>query len=116
MPDAIEVDLEASRPDPSGGGSRWGWLFIGIGLGFLGVCSVIYAYSSEASRVLVAFALAYVASALGAAIANTTPVAAIKTRSHRMVISCVKTWKMGLLKRKRVIAPTRYQRGVPATA
>ncbi|WP_440767315.1 Na(+)/H(+) antiporter subunit D [Natronorubrum sp. DTA7] len=44
--------------------------FIGMGLGFLGVCSVIYAYSSEASRVLVAFALVYVASALGAAFAG----------------------------------------------
>ncbi|MFC4541907.1 Na(+)/H(+) antiporter subunit D [Halosolutus amylolyticus] len=43
---------------------------IGLGLGFLGVCSVVYAYSSEASETLVAFALAYVASSLGAAFAG----------------------------------------------
>ncbi|WP_306059075.1 Na(+)/H(+) antiporter subunit D [Natronococcus wangiae] len=43
---------------------------IGIGLGFLGICSVIYASSSEASETLVAFALAYVASSLGAAFAG----------------------------------------------
>nr|WP_238717561.1 Na(+)/H(+) antiporter subunit D [Natronorubrum halophilum] len=43
---------------------------IGIGLGFLGVCTVIYAYSSGASRELVAIALAYVASSLGAAFAG----------------------------------------------
>ena len=43
---------------------------IGVGLGFLGVCSVIYAYSSEASRELVAVALTYVASSLGAAFAG----------------------------------------------
>ncbi|ELY54985.1 Na(+)/H(+) antiporter subunit D [Natronococcus jeotgali] len=43
---------------------------IGIGLGFLGICSVLYAYSSEASETLVAFALAYVASSIGAAFAG----------------------------------------------
>nr|WP_187291526.1 Na(+)/H(+) antiporter subunit D [Haloterrigena turkmenica] len=43
---------------------------IGIGLGFLGICSVIYAYSSGASRELVAIALTYVASSLGAAFAG----------------------------------------------
>lgn len=43
---------------------------IGIGLGFLGVCSVIYAYSSEASKTLVAFALVYVSSSIGAAFAG----------------------------------------------
>ncbi|MDF9746036.1 Na(+)/H(+) antiporter subunit D [Natrinema salsiterrestre] len=43
---------------------------VGLGLGFLGVCSVIYAYSSEASKTLVAFALVYVASSIGAAFAG----------------------------------------------
>ncbi|SIS02056.1 Na(+)/H(+) antiporter subunit D [Natronorubrum thiooxidans] len=43
---------------------------VGLGLGFLGVCSVIYAYSSEASQTLVAFALVYVASSIGAAFAG----------------------------------------------
>ncbi|ELY66956.1 Na(+)/H(+) antiporter subunit D [Natrinema versiforme] len=43
---------------------------VGIGLGFLGVCSVIYAYSSEASKTLVAFALVYVSSSIGAAFAG----------------------------------------------
>ncbi|OLZ40471.1 cation:proton antiporter [Natrinema saccharevitans] len=43
---------------------------VGLGLGFLGVCSVIYAYSSEASKTLVAFALVYVASSVGAAVAG----------------------------------------------
>ncbi|AGB31256.1 monovalent cation/H+ antiporter subunit D [Natrinema pellirubrum DSM 15624] len=43
---------------------------VGLGLGFLGVCSVIYAYSSEASKTLVAFALVYVASSVGAAFAG----------------------------------------------
>ncbi|UHQ95443.1 Na(+)/H(+) antiporter subunit D (plasmid) [Haloterrigena alkaliphila] len=43
---------------------------IGVGLGFLGICSVIYAYSSGASRELVAIALTYVASSLGAAFAG----------------------------------------------
>ncbi|ELY83001.1 Na(+)/H(+) antiporter subunit D [Natrinema gari] len=43
---------------------------VGLGLGFLGVCSVIYAYSSEASKTLVAFALVYVSSSIGAAFAG----------------------------------------------
>ncbi len=43
---------------------------MGIALGFLGTFAVIYAYSSEASRVMAAFALAYVASAIGAAFAG----------------------------------------------
>ncbi|QFU84966.1 Na(+)/H(+) antiporter subunit D [Natronorubrum aibiense] len=43
---------------------------IGLGLGFLGICSVIYAYSSDASETLTAFALAYVASSIGAAFAG----------------------------------------------
>ncbi|WP_407067163.1 Na(+)/H(+) antiporter subunit D [Haloterrigena salinisoli] len=43
---------------------------IGVGLGFLGICTVIYAYSSGASRELVAIALTYVASSLGAAFAG----------------------------------------------
>ncbi|WP_049923574.1 Na(+)/H(+) antiporter subunit D [Halopiger djelfimassiliensis] len=43
---------------------------VGLALGFLGVCSVIYAYSSEASETLTAFALAYVASSIGAAFAG----------------------------------------------
>ncbi|PCR89227.1 Na(+)/H(+) antiporter subunit D [Natrinema ejinorense] len=43
---------------------------VGLGLGFLGVCSVIYAYSSEASETLVALALVYVASSIGAAFAG----------------------------------------------
>ncbi|WP_394364836.1 Na(+)/H(+) antiporter subunit D [Haloterrigena salifodinae] len=43
---------------------------IGVGLGFLGICSVIYAYSSEASRELVAIALSYIASSVGAAFAG----------------------------------------------
>ncbi|SEV82703.1 Na(+)/H(+) antiporter subunit D [Natrinema salifodinae] len=43
---------------------------IGLGLGFLGICSVIYAYSSEASETLTAFALIYVSSSLGAAFAG----------------------------------------------
>ncbi|ADD06995.1 Mrp-type sodium/proton antiporter system subunit D2 [Natrialba magadii ATCC 43099] len=43
---------------------------MGIALGFLGTFAVIYAYSSEASRKLAAIALAYVASALGAAFAG----------------------------------------------
>ncbi|AHG02201.1 cation:proton antiporter (plasmid) [Halostagnicola larsenii XH-48] len=40
---------------------------VGLGLGFLGTFAVVYAYSSEASRVMGAFALAYVASAIGTA-------------------------------------------------
>ncbi|MWV39280.1 Na(+)/H(+) antiporter subunit D [Natrialba sp. INN-245] len=43
---------------------------VGGGLGFLGAFAVIYAYSSDAPRVMAAFALAYVASALGAAFAG----------------------------------------------
>ncbi|WP_408958013.1 Na(+)/H(+) antiporter subunit D [Natrinema sp. 74] len=43
---------------------------IGIGLGFLGICSVIYAYSSEASKALTALALVYVSSSIGAAFAG----------------------------------------------
>ncbi|RQG87088.1 Na(+)/H(+) antiporter subunit D [Natrarchaeobius halalkaliphilus] len=43
---------------------------VGGGLAFLGTFGVIYAYSSDASRVMAAFALAYVASALGAAFAG----------------------------------------------
>ncbi len=43
---------------------------MGLGLGFLGAFAVMYAYSSEASRTMTAFALAYVASALGAAFAG----------------------------------------------
>ncbi len=43
---------------------------VGLGLGFLGICSVIYAYSSEASKTLVALALVYVASSIGAAFAG----------------------------------------------
>ncbi|MFC6766628.1 Na(+)/H(+) antiporter subunit D [Natrinema soli] len=43
---------------------------VGLGLGFLGICSVIYAYSSGASRTLVAFALVYVSSSIGAAFAG----------------------------------------------
>ena len=43
---------------------------IGLGLGFLGICSVIYAYSSEASKTLTAFALVYVSSSIGAAFAG----------------------------------------------
>ncbi|WP_436346864.1 Na(+)/H(+) antiporter subunit D [Natronorubrum sp. FCH18a] len=44
--------------------------FVGIGLGFLGACSVLYAYSSEASRTMTAFALVYVSSSIGAAFAG----------------------------------------------
>jgi len=44
--------------------------FVGIALGFLGTFAVVYAYSSEAPRVLAAFALAYVASAFGAVFAG----------------------------------------------
>ncbi|WP_254809410.1 Na(+)/H(+) antiporter subunit D [Natronosalvus amylolyticus] len=44
--------------------------FVAIGLGFLGTFAVVYAYSSEASRGMAAFALAYVASALGAVFAG----------------------------------------------
>ncbi|WP_254524274.1 Na(+)/H(+) antiporter subunit D [Natrinema caseinilyticum] len=43
---------------------------IGIGLGFLGICTVIYAYSSEASKPMTAFALVYVSSSIGAAFAG----------------------------------------------
>ena len=43
---------------------------MGIGLGFLGAFAVVYAYSSDASRVMMAFGLAYVASAIGAAFAG----------------------------------------------
>ncbi|RQG97176.1 Na(+)/H(+) antiporter subunit D [Natrarchaeobius chitinivorans] len=43
---------------------------VGGGLAFLGTFGVIYAYSSDAPRVMAAFALAYVASALGAAFAG----------------------------------------------
>jgi multicomponent Na+:H+ antiporter subunit D len=43
---------------------------MGVALGFLGAFAVIYAYSSEASRKMSAIALAYVASALGAAFAG----------------------------------------------
>ncbi|GAB7017295.1 Na(+)/H(+) antiporter subunit D [Halostagnicola bangensis] len=43
---------------------------VGLGLGFLGTFAVIYAYSSGASRVQGAFALAYVASAIGATFAG----------------------------------------------
>ena len=44
--------------------------FVGLGLAFLGTFAVVYAYSSEASPMLGAFALAYVASALGATYAG----------------------------------------------
>ncbi|MFP8957124.1 Na(+)/H(+) antiporter subunit D [Natrialbaceae archaeon A-CW3] len=44
--------------------------FVAIGLGFLGTFAVLYAYSSEAPRVMAAFALAYVASAIGAVFAG----------------------------------------------
>ncbi len=44
--------------------------FVAIGLGFLGTFAVVYAYSSEAPRVMAAFALAYVSSALGAVFAG----------------------------------------------
>ncbi|MFP8954042.1 Na(+)/H(+) antiporter subunit D [Natrialbaceae archaeon A-arb3/5] len=43
---------------------------VGGALGFLGTFGVVYAYSSDAPRVMAAFALAYVASALGAAFAG----------------------------------------------
>ncbi len=43
---------------------------VGAGLGFLGTFAVIYAYSSDADRVMTAFALAYVSSALGAVFAG----------------------------------------------
>ncbi|MFC7231431.1 Na(+)/H(+) antiporter subunit D [Saliphagus sp. GCM10025308] len=43
---------------------------IGTGIGFLGGMAVVYAYSSEASRRLLALALFYVASCLGAAFAG----------------------------------------------
>jgi multicomponent Na+:H+ antiporter subunit D len=43
---------------------------MGAALGFLGAFAVIYAYSSDASRRMTAIALAYVASALGAAFAG----------------------------------------------
>ncbi|QLG48416.1 Na(+)/H(+) antiporter subunit D [Natrinema halophilum] len=43
---------------------------IGIGLGFLGICTVVYAYSSEASKTMTAFALVYVSSSIGAAFAG----------------------------------------------
>ncbi len=43
---------------------------VGLGLGFLGTFAVLFAYSSEASRKMTAFALAYVASALGATFAG----------------------------------------------
>ncbi|MFA9427581.1 Na(+)/H(+) antiporter subunit D [Natronorubrum sp. A-ect3] len=43
---------------------------MGVALGFLGTFAVIYAYSSEASKTMAAFALAYVASAVGAAFAG----------------------------------------------
>ncbi|WP_425494412.1 Na(+)/H(+) antiporter subunit D [Natronoglomus mannanivorans] len=43
---------------------------VALGLGFLGTFAVIYAYSSDASRVMTAFALAYVSSAIGAAFAG----------------------------------------------
>ncbi|TYL37496.1 Na(+)/H(+) antiporter subunit D [Natronococcus pandeyae] len=43
---------------------------MGIALGFLGTFAVIYAYSSEATRQMTAIALAYVASAIGAAFAG----------------------------------------------
>ncbi|MCU4754172.1 Na(+)/H(+) antiporter subunit D [Halobacteria archaeon AArc-curdl1] len=44
--------------------------FVAIGLGFLGTFAVVYAYSSETSRAMAAFALAYVASAFGAVFAG----------------------------------------------
>ncbi|ELY85623.1 Na(+)/H(+) antiporter subunit D [Natrialba taiwanensis] len=44
--------------------------FVGIALGLLGVCTVIYAYSSGASRTFTAIALSYVASSIGAAFAG----------------------------------------------
>ena len=43
---------------------------MGVGLGFLGAFAVVYAYSSDTSRVMMAFGLAYVASAVGAAFAG----------------------------------------------
>ncbi|SDK91047.1 Na(+)/H(+) antiporter subunit D [Natronorubrum texcoconense] len=43
---------------------------MGIALGFLGTFAVIYAYSSEATKTMAAFALAYVASAFGVAFAG----------------------------------------------
>ncbi|WP_255171595.1 Na(+)/H(+) antiporter subunit D [Natrononativus amylolyticus] len=43
---------------------------VALGLGFLGAFAVIYAYSSEASNVMAAFALAYVSSAIGAVFAG----------------------------------------------
>ncbi|MFC4249420.1 Na(+)/H(+) antiporter subunit D [Natribaculum luteum] len=43
---------------------------LGIVMGFLGAFAVVYAYSSEATRRMTAFALAYVASAVGAAFAG----------------------------------------------
>ncbi len=43
---------------------------MGIALGFLGAFAVVYAYSSEATRSMTAIALAYVASAIGAAFAG----------------------------------------------
>ena len=44
--------------------------FVGLGLAFLGTFAVMYTYSSEASSLLGALALAYVASALGATYAG----------------------------------------------
>nr|WP_195892509.1 Na(+)/H(+) antiporter subunit D [Halopiger goleimassiliensis] len=43
---------------------------LGIGLGFLGVCAVLYAYSSDASRAMTAIALSYVGSSVGAVFAG----------------------------------------------
>ncbi|WP_331232563.1 Na(+)/H(+) antiporter subunit D [Natronorarus salvus] len=43
---------------------------MGFVMGFLGAGAVLFAYSSEASRTMAAFALAYVASSLGAAFAG----------------------------------------------
>ncbi|WP_255191618.1 Na(+)/H(+) antiporter subunit D [Natronobeatus ordinarius] len=39
-------------------------VLVALGLGFLGALAVVYAYSSDGSRVMTAFALSYVASAL----------------------------------------------------
>ncbi|MDZ7729832.1 MAG: Na(+)/H(+) antiporter subunit D [Natrialbaceae archaeon] len=43
---------------------------IGLGLAFLGVWAIVYAYASDASRVMTAFGLAYIGSSIGAAFAG----------------------------------------------
>ncbi len=45
-------------------------VLVALGLGFLGAFAVIYAYSSDGSRVMTAFALSYVASALAVVFAG----------------------------------------------